>query len=192
MKSEDLKELNYSSSGDSDDAKVDIEFIGYLDEHEGKIEDEGGNQDMGGDDDKPWGAGAPLRVPRSQHLELKSSVNTDSSSKTDKGVKKGKSKVEFEESVKIKYEPLGEDEDIALLDFPSTPSSISSRKTKSDSGVLRQQFEEEFKLEEQDRLVTLREMVGDFSGVIIAEGNVEMVSLVLLLCRLFGFCCTEA
>lgn len=175
MKSEDGGQLDYSSSDDSDDARMDIEFIGYLDERE-KVEDEEGDQDMDGDEDKPWGAGAPLRVPRSQHVELKSSVNTDSSSKTDKGVKKGKSKAEFETSVKIKNEPVEEGEDIVLPDLPSAPPSP---KIEPDSEVLSQQFKEEFELEGQDRLTTLREMVGDFSEIKIDEDDIEMVSLCL-------------
>lgn len=174
MKPEDGGEPSYSSSDDSDDARVDIEFIGYLDERE-KIEDEEGDQYMDGDDDRPWGAGAPLRVPRSQHVELKSSVNTDSSLKTDKGVKKkGKSKIDFETSVKIKDEPTEEDGVSALPALHSVPSSP---KVKPESEGLSRQFKEEFELEEQDRLATLREMVGDFSDIKIDEDDIEMVSL---------------
>lgn len=174
MKPEDGGEPSYSSSDDSDDARMDIEFIGYLDERE-KIEDEEGDQYMDGDDDRPWGAGAPLRVPRSQHVELKSSVNTDSSLKTDKGVKKkGKSKMDFETSVKIKDEPTEEDGVSALPALLSVPSSPG---VKPESEGLSRQFKEEFELEEQDRLATLREMVGDFSEIKIDEDDIEMVSL---------------
>lgn len=178
MKPEDGGEPIYSSSDDSDDARMDIEFIGYLDERE-KIEDEGGDKYMDGDDDdRPWGAGAPLRVPRSQHVELKSSVNTDSSLKTDKGAKKkGKSKVDFETSVKIKNEPMEEDEVGA---FPALPSAPSSPKIKPESEGLSRQFKEEFELEEQDRLATLREMVGDVSDLKIDDDDIEMVSLPFL------------
>lgn len=172
MKPEDGDEPSYSSSDDSDDARMDIEFIGYLDERE-KIEDEEGDQYMDGDDDRPWGAGAPLRVPRSQHVELKSSVNTDSSLKTDKGVKKKGIRVDFETSVKIKDEPAEEDEGGVLPDLLSVPSSP---KVKPESEGLSRQFKEEFELEEQDRLATLREMVGDFADVKIDEDDIEMVS----------------
>lgn len=177
MKPEDGGEPSYSSSDDSDDARMDIEFIGYLDERE-KFEDEEGDKYMDGDDDRPWGAGAPLRVPRSQHVELKSSVNTDSSLKTDKGAKKkGKSKVDFETSVKIKNEPAEEDEGSA---FPILPSAPSSPKIKPESEGLSRQFKEEFELEEQDRLATLREMVGDVSNLKIDDDDIEMVSLLFL------------
>lgn len=177
LKPEDGDEPSYSSSDDSDDARMDIEFIGYLDERE-KIEDEEGDKYMDGDDDRPWGAGAPLRVPRSQHVELKSSVNTDSSLKTDKGAKKkGKSKVDFETSVEIKNEPAEEDEVSA---FPVLLSAPSSPKIKPESEGLSRQFKEEFELEEQDRLATLREMVGDVSNLKIDDDDVEMVSLPFL------------
>lgn len=199
VKPEDGGEPGYSSSDDSDDSRMDIEFIGYLDERE-KIEDEDGDQYMDGDDDKPWGAGAPLRVPRSQHVELKSSVNTDSSLKTDKGVKKkGKKKVDFETSVKIKNEPAEEDEVSALPALPSAPSSPSSPKVKLESEGLSRQFKEEFELEEQDRLATLREMVGDISDLKIDEDDIEMVSLpfisipaaMIYIAKCADLCCSE-
>jgi DNA-directed RNA polymerase III subunit RPC4 len=174
MKTEDGQEINYSSSDDSDDARMDVEFIGYLDDLAGKKDDEG-DQQMD-DEGRPWGAGAPLRVPRSHHHELKSSVNTDSSTKTDKGIKKGKSKVEFETTIKIKDEPV-DDDDIALPDLDSPPLSTPSPKAaKPDPEVLTQQFKEETEMEELDRQATLREMVGDFSGIKV-DDDVEMVSL---------------
>lgn len=172
MKSEGVTEPNYSSSEDSDDARMDIEFIGYLDERE-KAEDKEGDQYMDEGDDRPWGAGAPLRIARSQHVELKSSVNTDSSSKTDKGLKKGKNKAEFETAVKIKDEPTDEGEDITLPDLPLAPSSLIAGP---EPEVLSQQVKEEFELEEQDRLATLREMVGDSTDTKIDEDDIEMVS----------------
>ncbi|KAH0607576.1 uncharacterized protein H6S33_002610 [Morchella sextelata] len=173
MKTEDGQEINYSSSDDSDDARMDVEFIGYLDDLAGKKDDEG-DQQMD-DEGRPWGAGAPLRVPRSHHHELKSSVNTDSSTKTDKGIKKGKSKVEFETTIKIKDEPV-DDDDIALPDLDSPPLSTPSPKAaKPDPEVLTQQFKEETEMEELDRQATLREMVGDFSGIKV-DDDVEMES----------------
>jgi hypothetical protein len=122
---EDSKLADYSSSDESDGQRMDVEYISLLDDN--PSEDEDGDKNMGNE----WGAGAPIRIPRSEHMDRQMLVNTDSSSKKGKAELKAMKEKEmtFETDIKIKDEP--EDDDAMLP--PSSPELSKSKVKISES-----------------------------------------------------------
>lgn len=115
----DEVKAEYSSSDESDGPKMDVEYISLLDDN--PSEDEEGGKD-------PWGAGAPIRIPRSEHVDRQLMVNTDSSSKKGKAELKAMKDKEmtFETDIYIKDEPEEDEEEFTL---PASPE-LSKRKVK--------------------------------------------------------------
>jgi DNA-directed RNA polymerase III subunit RPC4 len=111
---------DYSSSDESDgEERMDVEYISLLDDSA----DEDGDFKM----TPEWGSGAPIRIPRSEHLDRQVLVNTDSSSKKSKSELKALKDKEmtFETEIKIKDEPVEDEEGF----IPSSPE-LSRRKVK--------------------------------------------------------------
>ncbi|KAL7266551.1 hypothetical protein RUND412_010902 [Rhizina undulata] len=120
----------YSSSDESDGPKMDVEYISLLDE---KLEDEDGDKEM--DRDALWGAGAPVRVERSEHVDRAAFVNTDASSKKTKepknnGKGKGRESVILDR-IAIKDEPV--DDDVFHPDLLSSPENKKKFIKQSES-----------------------------------------------------------
>lgn len=179
---DDVKSEDESSSDESGTEKVDVEFISLLDE---ESQDEDGDQRMDADH---WGAGAPVRIPRREHVDRQAMVNTDSSTKKNKAAQAQEkaNEMTFETEIKIKDEP--EDEDIAMADIPSASSpetkkkvrlsqSPEARRKHSSTGspimkrrrssshkkkpvISTTEEKEEFERGEEDRLTMLRELGG--------------------------------
>lgn len=169
----------YSSSDESDEERVDVEYISLLDHSDDEGDDEGEEKE---NDD--WGAGAPIRVPRTEHIDRQAMVNTDASVKKGKGKAEIKNEASFEAEIKIKDEPR-DDDDIVMMDLPSPetkrrmkpPSSPeASRKDSvaSEDGDVKPkrrlssnkkpmiisttEEREEHGRDELDRLITLKEL----------------------------------
>ncbi|PUU75055.1 hypothetical protein B9Z19DRAFT_373533 [Tuber borchii] len=163
----------YTSSDDSDGPRMDVEYISLLDE--GNSEDE--------DDDKAvnfgsshWGAGAPVRVPRSEHIDRTAMVNTDASTKKGKLDPRIKNESPFEDSVKVKEEPA---DDNMTTEWPSSPEASRKAKASTSSGTkplfTSAETKEELKVEEKDRLKTLEELAGSFTDIKLDnDGDVDM------------------
>ena len=125
----------YSSSDDSDGPRMDVEYISLLDVPSAD-EDGDGERDITND----WGAGAPVRIPRSEHVDRQVMVNTDSSAKKGKAELKAMKDKEmtFETEIKIKAEL--EDDDVAMP--PPNSPEMSRRKVKvSDSPEVKRKKE---------------------------------------------------
>jgi len=192
----DGQTLGYTSSDDSDGPRMDVEYISLLDE--GNSEDEDGDKAMSFGSSH-WGAGAPVRVPRSEHIDRTAMVNTDASTKKGKFDPRIKNESPFEDSVKVKDEPA---DDNMITEWPSSPEA--SRKTKasaSSPGVKKKEIKsstnrrrsssnktkplftsaetkEESRVEEKDRLKTLEELAGSFTNIKLdKDGDVGMVSI---------------
>jgi DNA-directed RNA polymerase III subunit RPC4 len=167
---------DYSSSDESDGQRMDVEYISLLDapsEDEGDLEPE-------------WGAGAPIRIPRSEHVDRQAMVNTDSSALKGKAELKAMKDKEmtFETEIKIKDEP----EDEPMLP-PSSPELTKRRVKVSESPDARRkgtrsptmtrrrssshkkpiisttEDKEEFERLEADRLDALNELGGAFEAL---------------------------
>lgn len=126
----------YSSSDDSDGPKMDVEYISLLDAASDDDEMDGEERDMTND----WGAGAPVRIPRSEHVDRQAMVNTDSSAKKGKAELKAMKDKEmtFETEIKIKAEP--EDDDLGMLP-PSSPEMTKRKVKVSDSPEVKRKKE---------------------------------------------------
>jgi len=193
---QDGQTLAYTSSDDSDGPRMDVEYISLLDE--GNSEDEDGDKAMSFGSSH-WGAGAPVRVPRSEHIDRTATVNTDASTKKGKFDPRIKNESPFEDSVKVKEEPA---DDNMITEWPSSPEA--SRRTKapaSSPGVKKKEIKsptkrrrsssnktkplftsaetkEELRVEENDRLRTLEELAGSFTDIKLdKDGDVGMVSI---------------
>ena len=114
----------YSSSDESDGERLDVEFISLLDEE---------SDDEEKDD---WGTGAPIRIPRIEHVDRQGMINTESSARKGKGVVEAARAKEmtFETDIKIKDEP--EDEDVDMAAVPE------KKKTTMRNGVEYDEFGE--------------------------------------------------
>jgi DNA-directed RNA polymerase III subunit RPC4 len=168
---------DYSSSDESDGQRMDVEYISLLD---APSEDEG-------DLDQEWGAGAPIRIPRSEHVDRQAMVNTESSAPKGKAELKAMKDKEmtFETEIKIKEEP----EDEPMLP-PSSPELTKRRVKVSESPEARRkqtrsptmtrrrsnshkkkpiistaEDKEEFERLEADRLDALKELGGAFEAL---------------------------
>lgn len=185
----------YTSSDDSDGPRMDVEYISLLDE--GNSEDDDGDKavDFGS---SHWGAGAPVRVPRSEHIDRTAMVNTDASTKKGKLDPRIKNESPFEDSVKVKEEPA---DDNMTTEWPSSPEASRKAKASTSSGVKKKEIKsptkrrrsssnktkplftsaetkEELKVEEKDRLKTLEELAGSLTDIKLDnDGDVGMVSI---------------
>lgn len=173
---------------------MDVEYISLLDDANSDDED-----DM--EAEPVWGAGAPVRVPRSAHVDRTAQVNTEASSsrkgKLDPN-RKGR-EVLFEEAVKVKDEPPDGD-DMTVPDIRSSPEAGRKKSTKTQSPEAKKkdvpvktrrrsssrrnkailsspEDKEELEREQFDRATTLRELAGGFSSVKIDDdGDIGMTS----------------
>ncbi|TGZ82894.1 hypothetical protein EX30DRAFT_339153 [Ascodesmis nigricans] len=115
-----------SSSDESETERIDVELIGFLDE---ESQDEDGDQKM--DSNAHWGAGAPIRIPRREHVDRQAMVNTDSSTKKSKAAvaQEKANEMSFEADIKIKDEP-DDDGDVVMSDIPSLSSPETKKKVR--------------------------------------------------------------
>jgi len=178
----DSVQPDYSSSEDSDDERVDIELIARL----ARLSEDEIDADI---DSCLWGVGAPVRVPRDEHIERQTTVNTDSSTKSKAELKAIKEQeMPFETEIKVK--PESEDDD--TMRPPSSPANArrkvkvsdspeAKRKREPSSSPLRRRrtsssfgkkplistIEEREELErlEDDRKLSLAELGGSISGL---------------------------
>ncbi|KAG0639349.1 RNA polymerase III RPC4-domain-containing protein [Tuber brumale] len=186
---EDGKTPRYTSSDDSDGPRMDVEFISLLDED--NSEDEDGDKVMDGGSSH-WGAGAPIRVPRSEHVDRTAMVNTDASSKKGKFDSRIKNESPLEDSVKVKEEPA---DDNMATEWPSSPEASRKNKAPTSSPEIKKteikspgkrrrsssnktkplftsaETKEELKVEEKDRLRTLEELAGSFTDIKLDQGG---------------------
>lgn len=170
---------------------MDVEYISLLDD--AKSDDEGDENEFG--PGLTWGAGAPVRVPRSAHIDRTAQVNTETSSlrrgKSDLS-RKGKETL-FEEAVKVKDEPT-EDVDLILPGIPHSPepprqkgSKVQSPDAKKKDTTRRSssgrnkpvlsslEDKEELERESLDRVNTLKELgAGPGNVKVDSEGDVGM------------------
>ena len=175
---------------------MDVEYISLLDEENSDDEDKGADGASGN-----WGAGAPVRVPRSEHIDRTALINTDASSRKGKADLKAKgNESQFEDSVKVKDEPADEDSaggwpqssdpsrrvkvqppspEAKKRDVTKSPSKSRRRSGSTKPQPLFSSLEEKEELErdEFDRSATLQELAGGLSDVRISTGgDTEMVS----------------
>ncbi|KAA8912870.1 RNA polymerase III RPC4-domain-containing protein [Sphaerosporella brunnea] len=189
----DIKE-DYSSSDESDGQRMDVEYIYVLD----TPSDDENERDL----DREWGAGAPIRIPRIEHVDRQAMVNTESSTASAKKNKAVKDKeMTFETEIKIKEEP----EDEPMLP-PSSPElqkrrvkitesqeakrkgSISRRRRSSSRKkkpvITTTEEKEEYERLEADRLDALKQLGGAFEALDVkgkgkekqedADGDIQM------------------
>ena len=166
---EDVK-ADYSSSDESDGPKMDVEYISLLD-------------DEPSEDDEPagWGNGAPVRVPRSEHVDRQAMVNTESSNKKSKAEIKAMKEKEmtFETDIFVKDEPEDDEEGIKAPPSPETRRRVKVTSSpeavrRKDGGTRRRRSsaasrkpvistteeKEEFERLEADRVFALNELGG--------------------------------
>ncbi|PWW72506.1 hypothetical protein C7212DRAFT_360076, partial [Tuber magnatum] len=190
---EDGQTPGYTSSDDSDGPRMDVEYISLLDED--NSEDEDGDKAMDGGSSH-WGAGAPVRVPRSEHVDRTTMVNTDASSKKGKFDPRIKNESPLENSVKVKEEPA---DDNGTTEWPSSPGASRKNKAPASSPEIKRketktptkrrrsssnktnpfvtgaEMKEELKVEEKDRLKTLEELAGGFTDIKL-DGDADAVN----------------
>ena len=188
---------DYSSSDESDGQRMDVEYISLLDEED--------DDDEGKAMETDWGAGAPIRIPRREHVDRQAMVNTDASSKKGKAELKAMKDKEmtFETEIKVKDEPV-DDNGVMLLsgslevpkrkvkvsespemrrkDANRSPTSRRRRRSSSSRRkpvVTTTEEKEELEREEADRVFALNELGGELPDVKVkavdTDGDVNMV-----------------
>jgi DNA-directed RNA polymerase III subunit RPC4 len=182
---------DYSSSDESDGQRMDVEYISLLDEED--------DDDEGKAMETDWGAGAPIRIPRREHVDRQAMVNTDASSKKGKAELKAMKEKEmtFETEIKVKDEPV-DDDGIMLLpkrkvkvsespevrrkDANWSPTSRRRRRSSSSRRkpvITTAEEKEELEREEADRVFALNELGGELPDVKVkavdTDGDVNMV-----------------
>lgn len=175
---------------------MDVEYISLLDEENSDDEDRGADGALSN-----WGAGAPVRVPRSEHIDRTALINTDASSRKGKADLKARgNESQFEDSVQVKDEPADEENaggwppspgtsrrvkvqppspDAKKKEVTKSPSKARGRSSSAKPRPLFSSLEEKEELErdEFDRLATLQELAGSLSDAKIdTGGDTEMVS----------------
>ncbi|CUS15724.1 unnamed protein product [Tuber aestivum] len=190
---EDGQTPGYTSSDDSDGPRMDVEYISFLDGD--NSDDENGDKVMDGRSSH-WGAGAPVRVPRSEHVDRTTVVNTDASSKKGKLDPRIKNESPLEDSIKVKEEPEDYNTNTEWLSSPgasrktkaptSSPeikkkeTKIHTKRRRSSSNkanplLASAETKEELKVEEKDRLKTLEELAGSFTDIKLdKDGDASM------------------
>lgn len=166
---------------------MDVEYISLLDAPH--------SDDSSVDLEPVWGAGAPVRVPRSAHVNRTAQVNTEASSRKGRASSRNGKEV-FEETVKVKDEPADEGGDIPA---PNTREASKRKSTKPRSPDVKKrgaplkprrrssagkrklpvyslEDREELEREEEDRAETLRELAG-LAGVGVDGGDVGVAEM---------------
>lgn len=192
--------VNYSSSEESDDERVDVEYISLLDDEHSGGED--GDTKIG----SAWGAGVPVRIARMEHVDRQAMVNTDASTRKSKSELKAMKDKEmtFETDIKIKEEvdddemmppppptdPLSSPEQskrrVKIMDSPeakkSTPSSSpsKSRRRAKKPVISTTEEREEYERFEADRIFVLKELGGELPDIKVktkdADGDIDMTA----------------
>lgn len=158
---------------------MDVEYISILDNAQSDGED--GDMQI----EPIWGAGAPIRVPRSAHVDRAAQVNTEVSSSRKSRADRSRrgNKVLFEELVKVEHEPPGGGDDALLPNIPEADKKKSRKPRSSESkraisakrrrsSAIRNKIivstvegREELQREAMDRATTLKELAGGFADV---------------------------